>query len=135
MTASAYVHRHAVRVGYIDTDRGNVVHHAAYLRWLEHARVEYLRARGLDYRLLELDDQMGLPVVEAKLRYRLPARFDDELAIETRVGRLSRATVRFDYAVMRGEERLVEAEILLACVKLPEGKLMSLPDVVRRACG
>ena len=46
---------YAVRVQYLDTDQGGVVHHAAYLRWLEAARVELLRERGIDYRRFELE--------------------------------------------------------------------------------
>jgi len=121
-------------VGYGDTDQGGVVHHAVYLRWLEHGRTEFLRAHGVDYRTFELDDRMGLPVVKAELRYAKPARFDDELVVETRVGRLSRATIRFDYTIRRGDDRLVDAWITLACVRLPEQKLCSVPGVIREAC-
>lgn len=128
----AFVYR--VRVGYGDTDQGGVVHHSVYLRWLEQARVELLRARGVVYRDLEYDEALGLPVAEARIRYRKPARFDEELAVETRVGRLSRASIRFDYVVRRGEEVLSEAEITLACVKLPEGRLQRLPDRLHAAC-
>ncbi len=128
----AFVHRHRVRVGYGDTDQGGVVHHSVYLRWLEEARIEYLRARGVDYRAVELDQKLGLPVVEAQLKYRLPARFDEVLEVETRVGRLSRATVRFDYVVRRGDDRLMDAQITLACIRVDAHRLCSIPDVVRR---
>lgn len=123
-----------MRVGYGDTDQGAVVHHAVYLRWIEHGRIEFLRAHGVDYRSFELDSKMALPVVEAQLKYRKPARFDDEVVVETRVGRLSRATVRFDYVVWRGEDRLFDAQVTLACVRLPEQKLCSVPDAIRAAC-
>jgi len=132
--SDAVVVSHRVRVGYGDTDQGGVVHHAVYLRWLEEARVEYLRARGVDYRAVELDERLGLPVVEARLRYRKPARFDDVLDVETRVGRLSRATVRFDYVVRRGDERLVDAQVTLACVQLDAQRLCSVPAAIRVAC-
>ena len=126
--------RHRIRVGYGDTDQGGVVHHAVYLRWLEEARVEYLRARGVDYRAVELDERLGLPVVKAELEYRKPARFDEELEIETWVGRLSRATLRFDYVVWRGDTRLTDAKITLACVRLDAQRLCSIPSAIREAC-
>ena len=127
-----FVHR--VRVGYVDTDQGGVVHHSVYLRWLEQARVEYLREYGIAYRDLEYDEEFALPVAEAKLKYRLPAKFDEELDIETRIGRLSRATIRFDYVVRRAPTDVIcEAEILLACIKLPGGRLRSLPEGLRSA--
>lgn len=128
-------HRHRVRVGYGDTDQGGIVHHAVYLRWLEEGRIEFLRARGIDYRAVELDERLGLPVVEASLRYRKPARFDEVLEVETRVGRLSRATIRFDYVLWRGEERLLDAQITLACIRLDEHRLCSIPPGIAEACG
>lgn len=127
-----YRHRHHVRVGYVDTDRGNVVHHSTYLRYLESARVEWLRARGVAYKALELDEEYGLPVVEASLRYRRPAHFDDELVIETWIGKLTRATLRFDYTIWRDSEELGGAEILLACVKLPAGTPRSIPETIKK---
>jgi acyl-CoA thioester hydrolase len=92
-----------------------VVHHAAYLTYVEAGRVEYLRRRGADYRAL-MERGFHMPVVEAVLKYRRPARFDDELVIETRLGALSRVTVRFDYDVLRDSELVAEIQTLLACV-------------------
>jgi acyl-CoA thioester hydrolase len=133
---TTFVHRLPFRVGYIDTDRAAVVHHSVYLRWLEHGRIEFFRERGLEYKALELDDSLGLPVVECRMKYKLPARFDDEIVIETRIGRMSRATVRFDSSVLlKDGPLLVAAEITLACVRLPEGGLRSLPESVKKVCG
>lgn len=126
-----FVHR--VRVGYGDTDQGGVVHHAVYLRWLEEARVELLRARGLNYRSVELDQKLALPVVEAHLRYRNPARFDDELRVETRIGALGPATIRFEYAIFCGEATICEATVRLASVRLPEMRACRLPSLIRDA--
>jgi len=126
--------RHPVRVGYADTDQGGVVHHSVYLRWLEQARVEYLRAHGIVYRDMEFDQKFALPVVQAKLRYRLPALFDEELEVETWVGHMGGAVLRFDYTIWRDDERLLDAEIKLACVGLPGMKPQRLPDVIREAC-
>jgi acyl-CoA thioester hydrolase len=118
------------RVGYIDTDRAQVMHHGSYLRYLEFARVDHLRERGLDYRAFELEGKLSMPVVEVNVRYRLPAWFDDQLEIKTWVGVANRAKLRFDSLVYRGEELLTSAEIAVACVRLPEGKLCSMPDYV-----
>jgi acyl-CoA thioester hydrolase len=119
-----------LRVGYIDTDRATVMHHASYLRYLEFARVEYLRERGLDYRKFELEGKLSMPVVEVNVRYRVPAFYDDALEVKTWVGVVNRAKLRFDSFVYRGEELLTSAEITVACVRLPEGKLCSMPDYV-----
>ncbi|MEM9192940.1 MAG: thioesterase family protein [Myxococcota bacterium] len=138
--AGADVYRifHPVRVGYVDTDQAQVVHHSKYLHYMEAARVEYLRSRGMVYKAVELDSHeeggFGLPVVEVTMKYRLPARFDDELRIETWVGKLARATLRFDYVVWRGDERLGHAKITLACVRLPSGRPRRMPAMMAEIC-
>ncbi len=101
--------RHRVRVQYIDTNQGGVVHHAAYLRFMEAARIELLRERGIDYRRFEIEERKGLPVTEVRARYKRPARFDDVLDVEIGVGVVNRAKIRFDYRIWREEELLCEA--------------------------
>ena len=119
-----------VRVAYVDTDQGGIVHHATYLRYLEQARIEHMRTRGLSYRVMEQDDKLALPVVETQLKYRAPARFDDSLEIETWIGSINRAKLRFD-SIIRCEGRvLTQAQISLACIRLPEGRITSIPQVL-----
>jgi acyl-CoA thioester hydrolase len=118
------------RVAYIDTDMGNVVHHSRYLRYLECARVEHMRDRGIDYRDFEVNRRLALPVVDVSIRYRLPARFDDELMIETHIGLLSRAKIRFDSVIRCGDALITEAQITLCCVRMPETKLVSMPKEI-----
>lgn len=138
------------RVGYGDTDQGGIVHHAVYPRWFEHARVEFLRERGLSYAALEHVERIALPVVEMNLRYRRPARFDDLLLIETWVGLAKAASMRFDYRIIRREaadlgpnngaasgaedELLVEGSTVLACVRLPEMRATRIPAHLVKAC-
>ena len=117
----------SLRVGYADTDRAQVVHHSTYLRYLESARVEYLRARGFDFRAMELTHGLSLTVVEANVRYRGGARFDDILELRTWVAEANRAKLRFDSLVMRGEEVLTSTQITVCCVKIPEARLVSMP--------
>ena len=85
--------RYSLRVRFVETDLMGIVHHAAYLAYVEAARVEYLRRRGADYRAL-VNSGLHMPVVEARLAYKRAARFDDELDVEVRLGALSRVTVR-----------------------------------------
>ncbi len=127
--------RHPARVHYVDTDQGGVVHHAAYLRFLEGARIELMRAHGIDYRRFEIEVGKALPVVEARVRYKKPARFDDLLAVETWVGVVNRAKIRFDSRIWRGEELLCDAEITCACVLLSESRVCSMDPRLRAAFG
>lgn len=122
-----YIAEHAIRVGYVDTDRAQVVHHGTYLRYLEAGRVEYLRQRNLDYRRLEQEAHYALPVVEARVRYRLPALFDDQLVVKTWIADANRAKIRFDSHILRGDELLTTAEITLCAIRVPEQKLCSMP--------
>jgi acyl-CoA thioester hydrolase len=108
-----------VRVRFGDTDLMAIAHHAAYLSYFEAGRVEYMHRRGIRYHdWVRLG--VHLPVVEAGVRYRRSARFDDRLVIETRLARMTRVTLRFDYRVLRDgaqpEELVAEGHTLLACV-------------------
>ena len=113
------VTRYVMRVRFFETDLMGVVHHAAYLTYVEAARVEYLRRRGADYRRL-VESGLHMPVVDAHLSYKKTATFDDELTIEVRLSGLSRVTATFDYRILRNEgvERPIVAEgyTRLACV-------------------
>ncbi len=90
-----------------------IVHHSNYLAYFEAGRVEWLRRRGVTYADWA-SRGIHLPVVEASVRYRAPARFDDVLAIETHLVELRAASVRFEYRMERVGERQGETPELLA---------------------
>lgn len=77
-----------------------VVHHTHYLTWFEVGRTELMRAAGKSYRELE-EEGIFMPVLEASCRYRSPARYDEEVQVETRVASASRIRVEFAYKVRR----------------------------------
>lgn len=104
-----------LRVRFCDTDLMGIVHHAKYLEYFEAARVEWLRLRGVEYRTWA-SRGAHLPVVEAQLRYRLPARFDDLLAIDTRLVELRSASLRFEFRIARDGATLTEGAVRLACI-------------------
>jgi acyl-CoA thioester hydrolase len=103
-----------VRVRYAETDQMGIVYYANYLVWFEIGRVELLRSMGLAYSQLETDHQCILPVVEATCRYRSPARYDDEILIETRPSLVRGSVIKFGYRLLRkgqaGEEPTLLAE-------------------------
>lgn len=90
-----------VRVRYAETDQMGVVYHANYLVWFEVGRVELMRQHGLAYKDIELEEQAGMAVVEASIRYKSPARYDDELVIQTEVLMARSSLVRFGYRILR----------------------------------
>lgn len=103
-----------MRVRYAETDGMGVVYHANYLVWCDMARTEHLRQAGIRYRELEARG-LYLVVTEAALRFRRPARFDDELAVRCWVRDVRSRQVTFGYAVERADERspLVTAQTTL----------------------
>jgi acyl-CoA thioester hydrolase len=102
-------HQTRVRVRYAETDQMGVVYYANYLVWMEVARVEFCQALGFRYRDMEIEDGVMIAVVEAQCRYLYPARFDDEVIIETRIASANPRIVSFGY-----EMRLAEGDRKLA---------------------
>ncbi len=103
-----------VRVRYAETDQMGIVYYANYLVWFEIGRVELLRSLGLAYSQLEKEHECILPVVEATCRYRSPARYDDEILIETRPSLLRGSVLKFAYKILRkapqGQDHTLLAE-------------------------
>jgi acyl-CoA thioester hydrolase len=117
-----------VRVRYAETDQMGVVYHSNYLIWFEVGRVEFIRQLGLDYRQMEEEDGCGISVVDVHARYRVPARYDDELVVETRLLAARGAVIRFGYRILRVIDGvlLCEGETMHVCVGL-DMKKRSLP--------
>lgn len=99
-----------VRVRYAETDQMGVVYHANYLVWFEIGRVDFIRALGLDYRTMEREEGVGIAVVDVSARYKSPARYDDELVIETRLNAARGSVIKFGYKVLRISDGVVLCE-------------------------
>jgi acyl-CoA thioester hydrolase len=117
-----------VRVLYADTDQMAVVNNATYLRYFELGRAEWIRGRGVAYKKIEESGYL-LPVVEAHLRYREPARYDDILSIEVEIEDVRAASLQFTYQVRRAGDGalLCEGWTRHACLG-KDGKLRRFPD-------
>ena len=99
-----------LRVRYAETDQMGVVYYSNFLVWFESGRVELLRQLGFDYKTMEVDDDCFIPVVEVNCRYKSPARYDDELTIETRVTGVRGAVLKFRYRIVRVSDQQLLAE-------------------------
>jgi acyl-CoA thioester hydrolase len=102
-----YIHRFKSKVRYQETDRMGIVYHSNYIIWFDMGRTEFLRSLGYSYKDLE-NEGIWLPIIEVGCKYKSPARYDDEITIETFIEELTRVKIRFGYRVYRGEELLVE---------------------------
>jgi len=127
---SAPVFSWPVRVYWEDTDAGGVVYHARYLHFLERARSEWLRHRGVDQ--LKLRDTHGIVFVvsEMEIDFRSPARLDDELVANIASFTRRSASMLFSQCILRPVDgaRLVEARVRAACVDATTFKPTRIPD-------
>lgn len=115
------------RVKFFDTDVMGVAHHSNYIRWFETGRVEFLRAIGIDLNEM-MNDGILFPIVEVGAKFHAPARFDEELEIETTAEALTKAKMKFSYAIRRCGEEKILAEGTSTNVFTNEGKICRLPE-------
>ena len=106
-----------IRVRFGETDLMGIVHHGAYVHYMEVGRVEWLRRRGVAYADWAAQG-VHLPVVELNMKYRAPARFDDELDVHVSLAEVGAASVRFDYRLLRASDGVLctEGSTRLACI-------------------
>jgi|SRR5436190_21607953 len=125
MSHQIFTHTH--RVTYSECTIGNHVYYARYLDLLETARGEFFRALGMTFHRLH-DGGTVFPVIEARLRYKGAARYDDVLRIEVWLRELERVRMNFDCRILNEAGKLlVEGNTLHACAS-PDDKLKRLPE-------
>jgi acyl-CoA thioester hydrolase len=122
-----------VRVRYAETDQMGVVYHSNYLIWFEVGRVELIRQLGLNYKQME-EEGCGIAVVDVHVRYKAPARYGDELLIETRLLAARGAVVRFEYRILRITDGLLlcQGETMHVCVGKDMKKMCLPPKYAER---
>lgn len=114
-----YSFTHRLRTRFAETDAMGIVHHAAYLLYLEEARVEYLRAIGHPYDAVRSGnpgDAREFPVLEVSVHYRQPLHFDDEVDVSLRVGAVRGATFQIAYLLAVDDVARATAVTVHGCV-------------------
>ncbi len=99
-----------IRVRYAETDQMGVVYHSNYFIWFEVGRVELLRQLGFTYKEMETEDQCFIAVVDARCRYRAPARYDDVIAVRTHLKNVRESLIHFGYEAVRESDGALLAE-------------------------
>ncbi len=107
-------HHLPLRVYYEDTDAGGVAYHATYLRWMERGRSELLAALGIDQQAALAGGIGHYVVADLAIRYRVPARLQDALVVESRPAGMTAAAAVIHQTVRRGDEVLATAEVRVA---------------------
>ena len=117
------------RVYYEDTDAAGVVYYANYLKFMERARTEYVRAMGFEQDSLREQDGIIFVVRDVSLRLHKPARFNDELEVVTRIKDIARTNLIFVQRIQRAGETeiLTEAEIQVVSVNASSWKPQAIP--------
>src|SRR5690606_20307448 len=119
-----------IRVRYSETDKMGVVYHGNYAQYLEIARVEWLRSRGISYKELENSGVM-LPVVSLQINYKKSARYDDLLTVELELLRTPSVKIEFDYKIWNEDNQiLAEANTVLAFIDANTFKPIRCPEYI-----
>lgn len=119
------------RVYYHDTDSGGVVYYANYLKYFEEGRTEYMRACGIDIGELMQAKNVFFVVRHVEIDYKAPARYGDELTVETKVVRVKNVSMIFTQEIRRGGQLLVSAETVLVCINKEFHPTVIPEDVAR----
>lgn len=124
-------HLHPIRVYYEDTDLAGIVYYANYLKFIERGRSEAVRALGVDQGRLKAEAGIVFAVRRVVADYLLPARFDDELVVETEITALKGATIEMAQRVLRRDTVLFTAQVRLVCLG-PHDRALRIPADIRQ---
>ncbi len=130
-TASHDYFRHTQRVYWEDTDAGGIVYYANYLKFLERTRTEWLRSHGYDQGDLARGEGIVFVVRSVNVEFLRPARLDDLIVVRIENVDAGASVVRLRQYIERGSERIVSADVKLACVKLSALQPVRIPAALR----
>ena len=119
-----------VRVYYEDTDAGGIVYYGNYLKFMERARTEWLRSRGIDVARLADTDRLMFTVRAITLDFLKPARLSDNLDVSVAVGRMRKVSVELEQTVVRAGDVLCTGQVRLACVDVDTLRPKAVPKTL-----
>lgn len=124
-------HRFGVRVYYEDTDLAGIVYYANYLKFIERARSEWVREMGIDQVAMKDEEGIVFAVRRVEADYLMPAKFDDQLSIETTVQATTGVRMVLKQDVKRGDTLLFSAVVTIVALQAGGG-VARLPAMIRR---
>ncbi|MGE5474239.1 MAG: acyl-CoA thioesterase [Ignavibacteriales bacterium] len=98
-----------ITVRYVETDKMGIVHHSNYFAWFEVGRTEFVKQLGMTYSEMEAK-QVSLPLVECGSKFKIPAKYEDELIIKTSIEQLEIVKIQFKYEIIRKADAKLIAE-------------------------
>jgi acyl-CoA thioester hydrolase len=123
--APSYSHTYSVY--WEDTDAGGVVYYANYLKFMERCRTEWLRALKIDQQQLIKQRNLQFVVVNVAVDFLLPAVLHDEILVTAVLERLGGATIHFEQTIMRGDDKLIDSRVRVACLDSGTLKPRAIP--------
>jgi len=126
-----YIAETQLRVRYAETDQMGYVYYGHYAAYYEVGRVEALRKLGFSYRQLE---EMGImmPVLESKIRYLKPARYDELLTIKVIIPVMPAVKMNFTYEITNEKKELInKGETTLVFIDMAKNKPRRLPEIMK----
>ena len=125
-------HLFPVRIYYEDTDFSGNVYHAAYLKFFERARTEFLRAHEVHHSKLQAQEGVAFAVRNLKIDYVRSAHIDDMLEVTTSVAEMKGSKLVLEQIIRREGEIVTKAEVIVVAIR-SNGRPTRLPETVRRA--
>ncbi|MAS00119.1 MAG: tol-pal system-associated acyl-CoA thioesterase [Nitrosomonadales bacterium] len=121
-----------VRVYFEDTDSGGVVYHANYLKFMERARTEWLRSFGLDQIKLKQEENVMFVVRKLDIQYKIPARFNDLLKIQTNCIKANDYSFTLKQNIMREDQIITEGKVEIVCIGADIFKPVRIPKIAKK---
>lgn len=120
-----------VRIYWEDTDAGGIVYYANYFKFMERARTEWLRARGVEQEQFREEQKRLFVVVDVEAHFRRPARYGELLHVTCEIAEAARASLTFKQEIFRngaGGELLLDGRVRVACLDADNFRPRPLPD-------
>jgi len=122
----------SARVYFEDTDSGGVVYHANYLKFMERARTEWLRDLGLDQIQLKQENKVMFVVRKIDIQYKIPARFNDELLIQTDCVKTTNYSIILKQDILKEKRVITEGKVEIVCINSDLFKPVRIPTMVKQ---
>jgi acyl-CoA thioester hydrolase len=120
------------RVYFEDTDSGGVVYHTNYLKFMERARTEWLRKLGLNQIKLKQEDKVMFVVRKIDIQYKIPARFNDELLIQTDCVKTTDYSIMLKQNILRDKQTITEGSVEIVCINSDLFKPVRIPKMAKQ---
>lgn len=123
----------AKTIYYDDTDAGTVVYHANYLRYMDHARSEFLTQLGFPFHRLPEAHGKGFVVANVNVNYRKPCVLGDKINITANIAKLGSTSIDFEQTILRDNELMADAVVKIVIIDMKTMRPTKIPTFILEA--